>query len=336
MSEAKLAYVPLLRWKQAERLSLRDLFQQDDARTVLPLVEIVPSAVDDGKLLKLPQRLGNSWGGRRMLLDGSPRGLSSRVQAGTVYTHLAGHVPCLRVTPVVVPGDDDAAVASAIGLSQRSESGLALRVSPDQLHLVPGLLQRLGGHLEMLDLIVDFAAVQCVDPRYSAVLGEIPEADLGRTVIFLGGAFPKDLSDLEVGQHTLARYDWLTWTNMSVPPGCRRPLYGDYTIQCADYREPPQFANVSASIRYAAPEDWVIMRGEGVRNATGSGSAQWPANAQLLRERPEFCGAAFSVGDRYIDMMGTAPPSNGSPGSWLRAGINHHMSLASRQAASLL
>lgn len=333
MSEMKLSYAPLLRWKQAERLSLRDMLPQDADR-LLPIVEIVPAAAQDGKLQKLPQRLGDSWGGRRMVVDGSPPG-SSRHQARTVYAHLAGHALGLRLTPVVIPNDDDLVVAAAIELSQRFKGGVALRVSPSQLPLVPHLLQRVG-RPDGLDLIVDFGAVEYADPRYSAAHGEIPDPELWRNLVFLGGAFPKDLSGLDVGQHTLARCDWLAWRDMHLPAGSRRPLYGDYTIQCAIYSEPPPFPNFSASIRYAAPERWVIMRGEGVRNATGSGYAQWPANAQLLCERHEFCGAAFSAGDRYIHEMGTAPRSNGNAGSWLRAGINHHMSLASRQAASLL
>jgi hypothetical protein len=123
---------------------------------------------------------------------------------------------------------------------------------------------------------------------------------------------------------------------MAEEQGGRCPLFGDYTIQRAVYTEPPAFANFSASIRYTAREDWIVIRGEGVRNAGGAGYAQWPANAQLLCERPEFCGSSFSAGDRYIEMMGTAAPSNGNAPSWLRAGINHHMSLASRQAARLL
>jgi hypothetical protein len=335
VSGTRVTYAPLLRWKQAERLSLRDLFPEDADR-VLPLVEIVPGAVNDGKLLKLPQQISDSWRGRRMVVDGSPRGSATREQARTVYLNLASRGLETSVTPVVVPGDNDSLLAAAAALSKGSDGGLAVRVSPSKLHVIPRFLQRMGSHPAAIDLIVDFDVVQSVDQRYAAAFEKLPEPDLWRTLVFLGGAFPKDLSQLAVGQHVLPRHDWLAWKNLHVPFGCSRPLYGDYTIQCGDYSEPPPFANFSASIRYTAAEGWVVMRGEGVRNATGSGYAQWPANAQLLCERPEFCGAAFSRGDRYIELMGTAPPSSGNASSWLRAGINHHMSLASRQAASLL
>jgi hypothetical protein len=82
------------------------------------------------------------------------------------------------------------------------------------------------------------------------------------------------------------------------------------------------------------------MRGEGIRNDDGPGPEQWPANAMLLRERTEFSGRDFSYGDRYIEEMADhmengGPPSNGNPTTWLRAGLNRHLTLTARQIANL-
>lgn len=333
----QLTYAPLLRWKQAERLSLRDLYP-GDADGILPVVEVVPRIVDSGNLTKLPQQLNDAWRGRHMVVDGSPPAVPRHWQAETVYSRLSDQALLLDVgiAPVVVPQDDESTLAAATRLSRASQGRLALRVSSNEAHLIPGLLRRINRKPESTDLIVDFGMVGRPDGRYTAVAGTLPLFDQWGSVIFLGGAFPRDLSELEVGQHVLPRHDWLAWKEMANSWAGRRPLFGDYTIQCAVYSEPPEFANFSASIRYTASEEWVVMRGEGVRNATGAGYAQWPANAELLCERSEFCGAAFSRGDGYIEMMGGSPPSTGNPSSWLRAGINHHLSLVSRQAANLL
>jgi len=93
--------------------------------------------------------------------------------------------------------------------------------------------------------------------------------------------------------------------------------------------------NPSASIRYTAPDHWVIMRGQALRGDTSPGSAQYPAQATLLAERPEFCGADFSYGDKYIVQKSNDRKNPGSPQTWICAGINHHLTLAAREVASL-
>jgi hypothetical protein len=70
-------------------------------------------------------------------------------------------------------------------------------------------------------------------------------------------------------------------------------------------------------------------------NKKGPGRAQWPANAMLLCESTEFYGADFSAGDSYIFKVSNGGEGHGSPETWIRAGINHHMTLVSRQIASL-
>jgi|SRR5580704_7955902 hypothetical protein len=72
------------------------------------------------------------------------------------------------------------------------------------------------------------------------------------------------------------------------------------------------------------------MRGEGIMNKKGPGREQWPASAMLLVGRPEFCGPTFSSGDKYIYRVSHGEENHGSPETWIRAGINHHMTVVSR------
>lgn len=132
--------------------------------------------------------------------------------------------------------------------------------------------------------------------------------------------------------------DWRVWHREVTDPSQslpRRPSYSDYTIQHAIYSEPQGPLNISASIRYTSGDYWVIMRGEGLRNADGPGYAQYPANALLLTARNEFCGADFSYGDEYIRDIALQNKKTGSPETWLRAGINHHLTFVVRQIATL-
>lgn len=330
-------YVPLLRWKQAERLSLRDL-TSDDAERVLPLVEVLPKTLRDGKLTSIPKQLREAWPGRRLMIDGTPSGTSRSSQPEAVYSFFAGegNATGLHLTPVLSLSDGDSTVRAALRLATATGAGLAVRVASSDVGSLSLLLSRLNVRPEVIDLVVDFSIVGAQDSRYVSTASAIPIRSRWRSLIFLGGAFPADLTNLQVGQHVLPRHDWLAWARMAGSVVGRIPVFGDYTVQHPVYTEPPAFANFSASIRYASVETWVVMRGEGVRNPGGAGFGQWPANAQLLRDRPEFCGPTFSRGDQYIEEMGTAPKTTGSARTWLQAGIGHHVTLASRQSANLL
>ena len=75
------------------------------------------------------------------------------------------------------------------------------------------------------------------------------------------------------------------------------------------------------------------MRGEGVMNENGAGFEQFPAQAQLLLERSEFCGPEYSVGDKYIHEMGQQMLKTGQAKKWLVATFNHHMTFVVRHAS---
>jgi hypothetical protein len=79
------------------------------------------------------------------------------------------------------------------------------------------------------------------------------------------------------------------------------------------------------------------MRGESIKSR---GWDQWPANAQLLSDHHEYCGPDFSYGDKYIYELGEQLDrgiieKTGNPETWLRAGINHHITFVYHQIASL-
>ena len=215
---------------------------------------------------------------------------------------------------------------------------ICIRVTLDQLNHnnfeedIISLLETLNVNPETISLIVDCQSVSDANIDYQVVCDQIPYLDNLSDFIMLSGAFPKDLSELERNrQHTITRYDWLAWQEQVKMPLQRVPIYGDYTVQYGLFVEPPNFPNMSASIRYTSEDYWVIMRGEGVRNPGGPGYRQWPANAFLLCERSEFCGKDFSYGDEYIYEKSKMEGTTGNAGTWIRAGINHHLTYVARQ-----
>jgi hypothetical protein len=197
---------------------------------------------------------------------------------------------------------------------------------------------------EEVDLLIDWKTLQGFGPDFTALCNHLPHLPRWRTFTFASGAFPMNLTGFSVGRHEQKRWDWITWRDQVAKPSShlRIPTYGDYTIQHPIYivHEPGTILNPSASIRYTCEDYWIIMRGEGLYHKGSPGHEQYPANAYLLSEQEEFCGADFSFGDAYIkerslELAKEKVEKPGNPTTWLEAGVNHHIALVLQQIASL-
>jgi hypothetical protein len=249
----------------------------------------------------------------------------------------------LALIPVTGLGRDAGYQTAVASVVARDGRGACLRIHPREIE-VPDFAERLVALLRNLrletreaDCLLDYEIWQHGAPTIAVLSDGIPDIECWRTFVVASGAFPRDLTGLTVGQHNLPRFDWMGWrdqiTRGPIPP--RLPAFSDYTIQHAQFAEPPERANFSASIRYTSDTYWVIVRGESVFQDNGPGFEQWPANAQMLCARNEYRGPNFSEGDRYISNMAAQTLHTGNAETWLRAGINHHITFAVRQIASL-
>lgn len=333
-------YVPLLRWKLAEMGALRTLPAQDRER-ITPLIEIIPRDFGTGRptlnevTRNKAKQIWGHWGKTAAFVD---LGLLPSARAPQVTDCLCecAQEMKLRLVPVVAPDRSRRAMAAVRRFHKQRDSGVCLRVDGCALDQpsVDLTLRHLAITPGECDLVVDLKG----ESRDLATLcSDLPHLSGWRSFTLLQGSFPQDLTGIPVGRYLIPRSDWANWSryHASAPAGHRLPTFGDYTIQHPHFKEPPGRANFSASIRYATTNHWLIMRGEGVFNKTGPGFAQWPANAILLRDEPEYCGATFSYGDDYIDERASHPEKSGNAGTWLRAGINHHIVFVLRQLADL-
>ncbi len=345
-------YVPILRWKRAEWVALRNLAENIRGQ-VTPLIELVPrnffsrrGDTFQSRLSKIIDDISFNWGNSPIFLD---LGLVESTLFNFRDTHpieglfaVAENAGLSLISVVEI--DQTPGYRSAIArIVKRGRRGVCIRLlrrhlrHPDLPRELAHLISECDADFSEVDLLVDYKVIDNFCPRIIDLTRMLPDLNRFRTFTLTSGAFTKDLSGFEKNrQHTLPRLDWIAWrdqvgqTNLN-----RKPTFGDYTIQYAIYEEPPYHPNVSASIRYTFDEYWVIMRGEGPRNEDGPGYAQYAANAQLLCERPEFCGPAFSYGDWYIHQLGREIGPVGNPEMLLRAGINHHISYVVQQISNL-
>ena len=349
-------YVPILRWKEAERLALRDL--GDDVRDrITPLVQLVPESIAVGKrtataghaLLKVAGDMRECWGTRPLLVDLWRIDPRLRIN-GSMHplAYLARNARASLVSMVPVTGlHRDAAYQTAVREAVAEDKrGSCLRLSrgdlgnPSLRPDVQRLLKQLQLEPSQVHLVVDMECHDGSYPDFDSLSSLVPDIREWRSFVVASGAFPPDLTQWKTpGTYSVPRLDWLAWLGEIelAESLIRKPAYSDYGIYHPTYKPPPGFPNFSASIRYTSEDEWTIMRGEGVRNEGGAGFAQWPANAELLCGRPEFrqCGRAFSAGDAYIarEAGNYAHPGNAS--TWLQAGFNHHLTFVARQIASL-
>lgn len=352
-------YVPILRCKDAELQALKSLFPKDRQRT-MPFIELIPKSFEaptqgskagivpdpSEVLLEQSKKLLIACQNDEFYVDLLHVDSLPRISGSHVMTELARLSRDLRLAPIPVTGlkrssEYQAAVSEMI---KNDERGLCIRVAaaevdgPTFARKLATLVKKLKARIPNTDLLVDYGIFDGQGSSLRELLAKLPDLNKWRSLIVASGAFPKDLQQLEPGMRRLSRRDWLHWRMQAIESRVpRRPTFSDYTIQYGEYHEPPKgFCNFSASIRYTLSEDWLVMRGEGVFNEDGPGFPQFRANAILLSEEEEFSGADFSEGDKYIFNMAQSRGDNfGSAMTWLRAGINHHMTFAARQIAAL-
>ncbi len=343
-------YVPIVRWKAGERIALRELYV-DDKVGLTPLIEIPDDNIQKAlnKKISLTEfanqmhvQILDCWGRQPAFLDLSH--LPARVESNqriafTQYFHKLANALGLALVPAF--GLGGAFVASVRGGTTGLGTDISLRLNREDVQS-----EELARHISAwischetdpskVHVILDLRTIDQKDQGYLGLYSNIPLLDEWKTVTIVGGSFPKDLQDLSIGEHLLPRIEWHHWKQMVNTRLLRLPTFGDYATLHPYLRPAFPGMNVSASIRYTTDDHWVVMRGQGLLNEDGAGHAQYPANAQLLMERAEFCGRGFSFGDKYIYERPIKRDKPGTPRSWVTAGVNHHLTFVVRQIASL-
>ena len=357
-------YVPIVRWKMAEMRALAELHEADKAN-ITPFVEIPRSRFEGsynpstGKysvpssqsvLDKIANQVGELGLVQRCFLDFGtldrcrrPFLVGKRSPWLTVKEHLAP-TPSLVVPVSRLYRDSNPHVAAIREFASIQRRGACLRLQEEDLELtdlanrVDRLLNNLRLSPKEVDLLVDLGVTYEEGRSFASVCSRLPFLADWRSFTVSSGHFPADLQRFERGQeHRLRRADLQRWRTEVENGLARKPAYGDYTVQHAVYIPPPDAPlHPSASIRYALKDHWLILRGEDYTQENGPGKGQWIGWAQLLCTKPEFAefGPGYSAGDAFIHSKSVDGENHGEGTDWLFAGINHHMTLTSRQVAS--
>lgn len=301
--------------------------------------------IDDCR--KSVERLVKSWQSP-VLLDGGLLDLSLHLQGharGPVF-ELMEHARAARVPaiPVLRLGDDVLARIDAAAACAQSPHGLAIRLVGEDLDEEPDdlddnldtLLGEVGVRRGETDLLLDAGAVDGdLAVRGGArivlsLLRGLSSVQDWRSVTVIGGAFPEDLSAFQAWQvGRRPRFDAALYDQVMSKRLPRAPDFGDYGVAHPSFKTGGPFAP-PPQLRYTVAGDWLVVKG---RRNDPRGNNQFYDVCDVIRQQPEFSGAALGTADARIADPRASGPGNGS--TWRQVSTTHHLDLVVRRLATL-
>ncbi len=345
-------YVPVLKVKRGEKSALGSVLQPLRAR-ITPLLEVVERKAD--KAATVAAHLDNAFKGlagsvisyARCFLDA--REIASDGPAAALEVFRRANSAGIVFTPVTgISRTADLAAALA-----HQRHGIALRLTREEFESgnLTGSLQAFmakhGLAPEGTDLIVDLGAVDemivdGVAALTAAFLSDVPDHRRWRTFTISACAFPMRGGVARNSDNLVERVEWIAWRDrLHKARGrlARLPTFSDCAIQYPTGVEgfDPRIMQMSASIRYAMPDDWLLIKGESTR-VTRPG-VQFPALATKLvygHLRSSFFGPAHCEGCKSMKAAADRAGGFGSAEAWRRLGTIHHISLVIQEGLATL
>lgn len=354
-------YVPVLKGKEGEFAAL-EVLRGDIKQKLMPFIEIPdvpydyanerPSKSLDEHIAGIPERLRRCWLDAPLYLHLPWTGSDERTSDGRIALEfMLAECVTLNVKPVPVVWRSSS--ADHLGVAGRyaatTGSGICMRLlvedfgeDSDIETEIERMVRSLGNiQTTEIDLVIDLGDLGTQANRdvlvARSVFSMIPERDQWKRIILAAASFPEDLSEVSAATTTtLPRREWDLWKTLQRRPNLlprRNLIFGDYAISHPIPKElDPRIMQMSASIRYTTPDNWLVVKGRNVRQY---GFDQYFELCKVLVQRPEYCGREFSWGDRYIDDCANGMTGPGNATTWRKVGTNHHLTLVTQELAKL-
>ncbi|GAB3490383.1 hypothetical protein GCM10027399_07460 [Curvibacter fontanus] len=338
-------YLPILKWKQGERIALQHLTSaQWDA--LVPLIELPPivatpdaaglRAVLPAYLAKLASELKKTF----------PEGATFAIDVRYVAPAYKRQVQLLQVICTQLAKLSERKIIPVITQSmliQQPQDLGDLKTFPEVvLRIITGftqadtidemvkLLAKEGLTRSRLHLLIDqFSIVNEASAARVALVKPYLDAALAVNVAsttLAGGAFPINLMGMGQGVKDLPRVEWQIWKILRKDAKYKMIRYSDYTVSnpAPVPDMDPKMVNPSVAIRYAADGFWRLFKAGGFKKGKPN---QYKNLCLLLLGDAIYSGAAFSFGDACYDKAANAKLGNGNPSSWRRDATSHHLVL---------
>ena len=343
-------YVPTLKLKRGEKAALGRIPAVFRSR-ITPLLEVVERKNDR----TLHQHLKSALDGLAESVKGYPRFFLDAREidpdgpTGAAAAFSRAAATGLAFTPVT-------GVSRTVDLPaalDHAHHGLAIRLTRTEFENgdYPATIQSFLTDHDIpptdIDLIIDLGAI---GDMISVGVGTLTEEFMGvvphhigwRTMTVSACAFPRSMGAVGKHSHKLVeRTDWISWKdNLHGRHGelARLPSFGDCVIQHPQGVEgfDPKTMAVSASLRYARADEWLLVKGESTRYTLPS--VQFPVLATKLVHghlKQSFFGADHCPGCELMQEAALGARGYGSAEAWRRLGTIHHISLVMQQLDAL-
>ena len=341
----KWKYMPLLKWKQGERLALKNL-ASSQWESIVPLIELQPIVAAPDRdslrsalpnyLAKIAKEMAQAIpNDKPLVIDVRHVAPGYPGQLGLLKTVCAQleKVAKRRVFPVLSEAVVSRHAADLSVIDGFDEYVLRIQTPLIKAAQVQAVVKQVVGSgiaKGRLHVVVDQYSIVNEDPkaRLAMVRPYIDEALAAAcaSTTVVGGSFPANLIGFKQGMQDLPRVEWAVWRALKKSPSHASLRYGDYTVSnpAPVPDMDPKMVNPSVAIRYAAPDHWRLFKAGGFKKGKPN---QYQNLCVLLLGDSVYCGAAFSFGDDCYDKAANAKLGNGNPSSWRRDATSHHLVL---------
>lgn len=345
---AQWKYLPILKWKQGERIALRNL-KDDQWNGVTPLIELQPiSAAPNFVSLQaaLPdylEKIGKDLA--KAVPEGTPFAVDTRyVSTGYPKQAQLLSAVCSRlykltdrpVIPVITSALAQSEANQLERIAERFKECIVRIDTPSVgVAQVQPIIELVKDAFETGDVhvVVDQFSLVGKDSRVmaTAIKPYLDEAlaSVSASVTIAGGSFPVNLIGFKQGTFDIERVEWKVWKQIQKGGSYADVRYSDYCVThpaLGPEMDPTQM-NPSVAIRYAADGYWRLFKAGGFKKGAPN---QYMALCQLLLGDGVYTDPSYSYGDKCYADAANAKLGNGNPSSWRRDATNHHLVLTQR------
>ena len=334
-------YIPVLKVKRAEKRALACI-SPSIKTNIVPLLEIV----ERGEEKPVRKHLRTSFKDLAASLYGYPRCLLDlreiKDDGPSAASEAFERAEAARINFTPVTGLSRI-VDVDLSVKMSRTRGIGIRLTRQEFEsgnlaaMLDSFMSTNGIMPDAVDLIVDLGPVESfilegINVLASAFLAEVPMKRQWRTFTITGCAFPSSMAVVDRNTaKRIKRLEWLAWKYGLYSQRSsleRLPTFSDCAIQHPSGVEnfDPRTMQVSAAIRYASGEDWLLVKGESTRdNPPGH---QFPSLAKRLVYddlQDAFEGAQHCEGCRMTRASADGADRLGSAEVWRKIGTIHHV-----------
>jgi hypothetical protein len=341
-------YLPILKWKQGERIALRNL-KGDQWDGVVPLIELQPITAAPNfpslqaalpiyldKIAKdlakaLPEKTACAID-TRYVSTGYPK----QAQLLSAVSLRLGKLTDRQILPVITSALVQSEAAQLERIAERfAECIVRIDVPSVDVTQVQPIIELVKDAFKKgaVHVVVDQFSLVGKDSKVmvTAIKPYLDEAVACKSssVTIAGGSFPVNLIGFKQGTFDVERVEWKVWKQIHKGSAYADVRYSDYCVTnpaLSPEMDPTQM-NPSVAIRYAADGHWRLFKAGGFKKGAPN---QYMALCQLLISDEVYTDPTYSYGDKCYADAARAKLGNGNPSSWRRDATNHHLVLTQR------